>query len=334
MERANRDSRRNILRFDPPLPLTDQKILARIAPTLKSGGTALILQETGMQLQIVAVALLDSHESQCALFGMPRTGYSPEGLFIEILGPGHLRVSEGHAAYTLWANEIMVHESLNAVEPVRAWLHEVSIALFDRASHRSGWDPERGFLDKPMLVHKSPHPDVAVLWSWILREGMRIRHGGAFVIIPEAKQARIDIKFQLKPFDLGNEVIDLWLWHCRLFTSESKSELETSVEGKGSQLNRLFALRRSIGALSATDGCVVFDRKMVLHGFGGHIENRPLRDLSRTYIDLSRNEEVSRDKLLSRYGERHGSACNLCEQVPGSNRVRDFSGRRPSHLRR
>src|SRR5262249_27718724 len=34
-ERANRDSRRNVLRFDPPLPLIDPKVLARIAPTLK-----------------------------------------------------------------------------------------------------------------------------------------------------------------------------------------------------------------------------------------------------------------------------------------------------------
>src|SRR5262249_10845212 len=73
----------------------------------------------------------------------------------------------------------------------------------------------------------------------------------------------------------------------------------------------------SVGALSATDGCVVLDRTLTLHGFGGSIEIKEDSCESKKVLHLQESGEVS-PQLLATFGERHKSAYRLCQCVPGT----------------
>jgi hypothetical protein len=201
------------------------------------------------------------------------------------------------------------------------WLHDVSSALHARVSSLTGWD-DTGYLfgeDWDFRVKENmPHGDVIVLWCGLLREAMQIRHGGAFAVVPSAIKAPIDIKFPLAPHDLGGELIDVWKSHCSVYKGEIRREIERNVEDKRVRTHRLLSARRCVAALSATDGCVVIDRELVVRGFGGSIKLERSAEELRPIIHLPTGATISRDDLLRPFGERHKSAYYLCHQVPNS----------------
>src|SRR5207245_1148581 len=90
------------------------------------------------------------------------------------------------------------------------------------------------------------------------------------------------------------------------------------AEGKRLGVHRWLERLDSLGRLSATDGCVVFDRDMKVHGFGGEINNdlsgvSPLR-----CFDLTTKQDLPAEELLRPYGNRHKSAYALCRKVPNA----------------
>lgn len=322
--REHWQSRAIVHRFQKPIALVHPKLMAQLAPTLHSEDAALLVREEAGEPVLVGIALLDWEDRQRPVFGMPREGYGAEGLFINIQGPGHLRVAEGGTEYTLWANELFLHEAVCNVAPVREWLHDVSMAIVETCKQDPDWLPELVQLDEldPALEYKRPQIDVALLWSRILREAIRLRHGGAFVIVTDIEQTRrlIHLKFPLQPYDLVTELACVWLSNCRLGDAPRlpAGELQTRIEDKRCLTHHLLSTNRSVGGLSATDGCVVLDRRLVLHGFGGSILAKANGRRARKCIDLEREAEVSPDELLRPFGERHRSAYHLCDQLPGT----------------
>ena len=77
-------------------------------------------------------------------------------------------------------------------------------------------------------------------------------------------------------------------------------------------------LYNSIGRLSSADGCVVFDRRLVLHGFGGSIDTDLTGVELGVCFDLATKKDVSAEELLKSFGERHKSAFALCRKVPNA----------------
>jgi hypothetical protein len=71
----------------------------------------------------------------------------------------------------------------------------------------------------------------------------------------------------------------------------------------------------AVGHLSALNGCVVLDRRMTVHGFGGIIETGAARPSARTYVDSRTNAPLAEELLLRRFGHRHRSAFLLCKAV-------------------
>jgi hypothetical protein len=297
--------------FTSPTQLTDARMISRLAPTLVAEDAALVVEERDGQLACTGISLLDAQDASRPLLGMPRrwTG-AAGGLEAQILAPGELRVSEGRAEYTLRANRILAYSWMASAAEVDRWLEEMTHDLTARCTAEDPeWNARR---------HIVPGADVRVLWSHVLREAARLRHGGAFVIVPDPARAPIELRYPTAPLPLGAELANLWLALARNQRCAPDSLSADALEQTRIRRHQLWSTAASIGHLSTHDGCVVLDRQMTVHGFGGTIETAPEPAADRIYVDSRTNEALAEDQLLSRFGHRHRSAFHLCKAVPNA----------------
>lgn len=297
--------------FARPKRLSQARLISQLGPTLVADDSALVVEETGSDLACVGISLLDTEDASRPLLGMPRgwTG-AAGGLRVQILAPGELRVSEGRAEYTLRASRILAYSWVVSVTEVDRWIEELTRDLTARCiAEDREWNARR------LIV---PSADVRVLWSHVLREAVRLRHGGAFVVVPDPAQAPIELKYPTEPLALGGELVKLWLalarTHRLLGDNLSADELEQTRVRR----HQVWSTAASIAHLSAHDGCVLLDRQMTVHGFGGTIETRAATSSTRTYVESRTKAPLAEDQLLSRFGHRHRSAFQLCKAIPNA----------------
>jgi hypothetical protein len=291
--------------FSPPRPLAAPNVISQLAPALVADDAALVVQETAGGLVCVGISMLDADDASRPLLGMPRgwTG-AVGGLQVQVLAPGELRVSEGRADYMLRANRILGYSWVASVAQVDRWIEEVTQHLTARFS------PEE--MGGNLTV---PGADLRALWSHVLREAVRLRHGGAIVVVPEPRLAPIEIKYATEPLSLGNELADLWLSLVRAHQLLGSNLSADALQQTRGQRHRLWSTAASVGHLTALDGCVVLDRGMTVHGFGGTIETGTATFSARLYADSSDKAPLAEERLLARFGHRHRSAFLLCKAV-------------------
>jgi hypothetical protein len=295
-------------RFTPPKPVSDPKMISQLATALVADDSALVVQEAGVGLACVGIGLLDAQDAARPLLGMPRgwTGASG-GLQVQVLAPGELRVSEGPAEYTLRANGIRVYSWVASVSAVDRWIEELTRDLTARCSAEdAGWNV------RPFTV---PGADVRALWSHVLREAVRLRHGGAFVIVPDLRRAPIELKYPTEPLPLGGELAELWLSLARARRLLGGGLAAEALEQTRVRRHQLWSAAASVGQLCSHDGCVVLDRRMTVHGFGGTIETAAAAVSARTSADSWTNAPLAEELLLAQFGHRHRSAFLLCKAV-------------------
>jgi hypothetical protein len=229
---------------------------------------------------------------------------------VQVQAPGELRVSEGRAEYTLRANKILVSSWVASAASVDRWMEELTLNL-------TAWcaAEDKDWLSRPLTV---PGADVRALWSHVLREAVRLRRGGAFVIVPDPQRAPIELKYPTEPLALGRELCTLWLLVARAYLSLGSSISADALEQARVRRHQLWSTAASVGHLSAPDGCVVLDRQMTVHGFGGTIETGTATSTRRTYADSRTRAPLAEERLLSRFGHRHRSAFLLCKTVPNA----------------
>jgi hypothetical protein len=219
-----------------------------------------------------------------------------------------LRVSEGRAEYTLRANRILVYSWVASAAQVDHWIESLTQDLTARcAAENRDWNTP------PLTI---PGADVRALWSHVLREAVRLRHGGAFVVVPDPAQAPIALKYPTAPLALGGELAELWLSLARAHHLLGSTLSADALEKTRVRRHQLWSTAASVGHLSAHDGCVVLDRQMTVHGFGGTIETGHVPSSARTYVDSRTNSPLGEEQLLARFGHRHRSAYLLCKAVP------------------
>jgi hypothetical protein len=227
------------------------------------------------------------------------------GLQVQILAPGELRLSEGRAEYTLRANRVLGYSWMASAAQVDRWVEELTQQLTARCSAE-----DRGWNEGPRTV---PGADVRALWSHVLRETVRLRHGGALVVVPGPRSAPIEMKYPIGPLSLGGELAELWLSLARAHYLLGSNLSADALEQTRARRHRLWSTAASVGHLSALDGCVVLDRGMTVHGFGGTIETGAASESARTYAG-----PLAEEQLLARFGNRHRSAFLLCKAVPNA----------------
>jgi hypothetical protein len=297
--------------FTPPKRLSGPKMISQLAPALVADDSALVVQETADDLACVGISLLDAGDASRPLLGMPR-GWSGAagGLQVQILAPGELRVSEGRAEYTIQANKILVYSWVASAAQVDRWIEELAQDLRARCSAE-----DKDWNTRPLTV---PGADVRALWSHVLREAVRLRHGGAFVVVPDPRCAPIELKYPTEPLPLGGALADLWLSLARAHHLLGSNLYADALEQARVRRHQLWSTAASVGDLSALDGCVVLDRRMTVHGFSGTIETRTADSSTRTYADSRTNAPLAEGQLLARFGHRHRSAFLLCKAVPNA----------------
>jgi hypothetical protein len=296
--------------FTPPKQLSEPKVISQLAPALVSEDSALVVRETPGGLICAGISLLDAGDAGRPLLGMPR-GWTRAvgGLQVQILAPGELRVSEGRAEYTLRANQVLVSSWVASAARVDCWMEELTQTLARWCSAR-----DRGWANRPLTV---PGADVRALWSHVLREAVRLRHGGAFVVVPDPREAPITLKHPIRPLALGDELAGLWLSLARAYHLLGSSRSADALEQTRLRRHRLWSTAASVAHLSALDGCVVLDRRMRVHGFSGTIEAAG-GSAQRSYVDSRTGAPLEEGRLLARFGHRHRSAFLLCKAVPNA----------------
>jgi hypothetical protein len=295
--------------FTPPKQLSGPKVISQLAPTLVAEDSALVVQEAAGDLACVGISLLDAADASRPLLGMPR-GWSRAvgGLQVQVLAPGELRVSEGRVEFTLRANGILAYSWVASAAQVDRWIEELTLNLAEWCSAE-----DKDWTARPLTV---PGADVRALWSHVLREAARLRHGGAFVVVPDPQQAPIRLKYPTQPLALGDELAELWLALARAYHLLGSKLSTDALEQARRRRHQLWSTAASVGHLSAPDGCVVIDRRMTVHGFGGTIETGAAESAIRTYADSRTHAPLAEEQLLVRFGHRHRSAFLLCKAVP------------------
>jgi hypothetical protein len=297
--------------FNPPRRLTTARMISQLAPTLVADDAALVVEERDGDLVSVGISLLDTEDASRPLLGMPRgwTGVAG-GLRAQILAPGELRVSEGRAEYTLRANRILAYSWFASAAEVDRWLEELTQELTARCTAQDReWNARR------LIV---PGADVRVLWSHVLREAVRLRHGGAFVVVPDPARAFIQLRHPTEPLALGDELARLWLALAQAHRLLGDNLSAEALEQTRVLRHQVWSTAASIGHLSAHDGCVLLDRRMTVYGFGGTIDAEAAALSGRVYADSRTKAFLAEDPLLSRFGHRHRSAFQLCKAVPNA----------------
>lgn len=297
--------------FTPPKRLSGPKMISQLAPTLVAEDSALVVQETAGDLACVGISLLDAADASRPLLGMPRgwTG-AVGGLQVQVLAPGELWVSEGRAEYTLRANRILVYSWVASAAQVDRWFEELTQDLTARCSAE-----DKDWNSRPLTV---PGADVRALWSHVLREAVRLRHGGAFVVVSDPRRAPIELKYPTEPLALGGDLAKLWLSLAQAHHLLGSNLSADALEQTRVRRHQLWSTAASVGHLSALDGCVVLDRRMTVHGFGGTIETGAAASSPRTYADSRTKAALAEEQLLARFGHRHRSAFLLCKAVPNA----------------
>src|SRR5262245_39618707 len=230
-------------RFTTAKRLSGPKVISQLAPTLVAEDSALVIHETAGELACVGISLLDAADASRPLLGMPR-GWTRAvgGLQVQILAPGELRVSEGRAEYTLRANKILVYSWVASAAQVDRWIEELTRDLTALASAA-----DKDWTTRPLTV---PGADVRALWSQVLREAVRLRHGGAFMVVPDPQRAPIALKYPTEPLALGGELANLWVALARTHHLLGSNLAADALDQTRVRRHQLWSTAASLGHLS------------------------------------------------------------------------------------
>ncbi|MBA4189805.1 MAG: hypothetical protein C0467_17625 [Planctomycetaceae bacterium] len=317
------DARHHAYRFREPRRLEDHKLLVKLAPLIPERDGIIAVRETDGGLCVTGLGLLDQDDADGALLHMPGLWQPSGGLLIELLGAGHIRVVEGKATFVLAADRLVTRRMALHVPLVEQWLVELSRAWVAEFRTNPAFSPDVPHF-QPFEGTDSdelfPRLDVQVAVMRMLRSAVSLGHGGAFAILPDVNAAPLTLTYPVNPVDLGAELRQTWRAHCEVWRSgrDANADHAGVAEAKRVAANRWLSRLASVGQLSAADGCVVFDRRLVLHGFGGSIDkNLSGVDLG-TCHDLTTEKDLPAEELLKSFGERHKSAFALCRKIPNA----------------
>jgi hypothetical protein len=300
-------------RVDVLVPLRDEltvRVLQRLGPAVAPQDQALVVRERDKSLYLEGITALKGPLTELVL-GDPTLGPivqpHPKGLLVEVSGPGEIRAGE-HRTLRLQAGSLRQERSFAYERWFGEWYLEAAGTLF-------GWTPKAGADESGWSIR----PDFAIVnvWQRLLRRAAELRRGGCFVILPEAGKALIRPAFRAAGCDLGAILADC----CKAlrYTNLVRSSPLTAhnFRLRVALRERLLSAVDVMARLSATDGCVVFNRKLQLHSFGTMIEVPEGRGEWVPIYEADSSTALAEGKLRS-YGARHRSAVQLCRACPGT----------------
>jgi hypothetical protein len=330
-----------LTRFHTPLPITDVADVMKIAPALTRRDVALwVTERKGGKGEswLECLGILNAGaDAQRVMIGFPDavvTGSSTvvqrqTYLKLSVEGSGHLRANFGLLwEYALRAGVVMP-TTLFAMTP------PLENVLFDSERIvRRRCQAQYTELPLPEYVLQNAR-EVTNLWVRILDATVARQHGGAYIILPdeEASLEKIRNDYNIHDgvpvdLDLGGLLAESSASCARLVNLRRRAAAEGSefhvdklCDEQNDWLTRRnhfqLALNAVVG-LSEVDGCVVLDRGLRVHLFGGKIHSSGNSRSPRKALGLCDwyAHEASLEADLRKLGTRNQSACRFCQEHP------------------
>ena len=328
--------------FKTPLCITDVRDVMKIAPALTKQEAALwVTERKGRRGEswLEALGLLNAGaDTQRVMIGFPDavvTGsqtvvHRQTHLKLSVEGSGHLRASFGLLwEYALRAGAIMPTTLFAMTPPLEDVLLDSQRIIRERckATHP----------DQPLPEYVLQNcREITSLWSRILDAAVSRQHGGAFLILPESEaslemiRTRYDIHDGVPVnLDIGELLVECSASCGRLFnlrrltgSEGSESLVQQLCDQQNDWLtrrNQFHVALSTAAGLSEVDGCVVLDRGLQIHLFGGKIRSSGANGgAARKALPLCDwyARDLSIEPALRKLGTRNQSACDFCRQQP------------------
>jgi hypothetical protein len=327
-----------LARFKTPLAITDVSDVMKIAPALAGQEVALWVTERkggSGSSWLECLGLLNSAvDSQRIMIGYPdavvagsqTVVHRQTYLKLAVEGSGHLRANFGLLwEYALRAGSVMPTTLFAMTPPLEGLLLESERIVRRRCNELAAG------VALPEFVLQNAR-EVTHLWTRILELTVGRQHGGAYIILPEehAPPDSIPDRYRIDDglpvdLDLGTRLAELSVSCARLAelrrapgSPGSKPSVDELCEVENDWLARRGQFQvalRSLAGLSEVDGCVVLDRGLRVHLFGGKL--RPAHAAGRLF-DVrdwySRDESI--ESGVRKLGTRNQSACRFCREHP------------------
>lgn len=296
--------------------LDDLDSLRRLAPAVSGTHAGLLVIEDGEALRCRGV-VVTAEMGRDIRIGRPEIVPigRPSSLIVRVLGPAHLRVTEGWYTLVLERGRIRQIVDYGLVEQVSELWKEFSARVLGRITPKWGEDAQQHFGGAVTLAdftHKA--------WSRVLASAMERRHGGTFVVLPgSGRPEDFDIRCTYDTnIALGQNIQDFWDTCIEHSLTKDSDERERADHDWNWKRAAVFAKADIVSGLSSVDGCVVLDRDLRVSGFGGEIlvDRARVGQEARALRNLKTGEPMP-ESVLDRLGTRHRSAYRLAKAHPG-----------------
>jgi len=305
------------IKFSSPILFSDVHELRRLSPVAETPDFALLINESeDGALECSGLANV-GHQGSQSLPGRPEIvsgGSGVPSLKLWIKGPGHLYIYGANTCFEYRAGRVRIVNSAIYILPrLRDFSEKLSKLLHQSAinsvSTISGADKYFGGASGVGSI-------INVMLRRLLDTTVDLRHGGAFVILPDAdpntENFDISCKFPLEHPDLGEDITKYWSTHIQASHSKTDSiaEYDSSLRSSYRSKARLLNNFDAVANLSTADGCVVLTKNLRVIGFGGSIlvSEEDCKISGAKFVD----EDCDVDTFLSNAGgQRHQSAARL-----------------------
>ncbi|MCA3038401.1 MAG: hypothetical protein ING63_14250 [Rhodocyclaceae bacterium] len=263
---------KDLIQFANAMPLSTNDI-AKLSPACQAPNRALAIKLTDDQPKIIGLAnvLADRHPMEFGKVNVNILGASPQSpLMVEILDPGHIRVS-GIAQSTQY---------------IRGTARVLS--RFPEA----GWDSllalvgDRKLLKREQASGKSDFISLKnrcidqYLRAWLtaaVRHAVALRQGGTLIFTPQVNlnpDGQIGVKYSAES---TNPTIKPILNLIHEFVDTSLSG-QREKNGDGTYIGKVEAIRtavfdhaKAVAEMAAVDGCVILGKNASILGFGAKL---------------------------------------------------------------
>jgi hypothetical protein len=295
---------RNLIQFDNVMPLSINDI-AKLSPACQAPNRALAIKLTDEQPKIIGLAnvLADRHPMEFGKVNVNILGASPQSpLIVEILDPGHIRVSgiDQSTQYIRGTARVLSRF------PEAGWNSLLALVGDRKLLER---EPASGKSDFISLKNSCIDQYLRAWLTAAIRHAVALRQGGTLIFTPQVNlnpDGQIEVKYSsdstnatIKPIlNLIREFVDTSL------SGQREDGADCTYIGKVEAIRTaLFDHAKAVAEMAAVDGCVILGKNAAILGFGAKLSPKKSRSL-KPACDPTKGELIAIEKIG---GMRHQS---------------------------
>ena len=295
---------KDLIQFANAMPLSTNDI-AKLSPACQAPDRALAIKLIDKQPMIIGLAnvLADRHPTEFGNVNVNVHGASPQSpLMVEILDPGHIRVS-GMAQSTQYIRGIA---KVLSRFPEAGW-NSLLALVGDRKLLKRESDSGKSGLSS---LKNRRIDDYFRAWvTAAIRHAVALREGGTLIFTPHESvkpDGHIGVKYLAES---ANPTIKPILNLIHEFVDTSLSG-QREKNGDGTYIGKVEAIRtalfdhaKAVAEMAAVDGCVILGKNASILGFGAKLSPKKSRSL-KSASPLTKGELIAIEKIG---GMRHQS---------------------------